>query len=123
MALIRCPECGKEISDKAVSCPNCGCPMRQEPVEYLREEYEEDEEEEKESGVSIATLVCYILSVIFNILSVKLLGGLLALVTLILLTISYCKKGKCTCANIVFWINVVCIVLLVIGVVISALLN
>lgn len=26
MALIKCPECGKEISDKAVSCPNCGCP-------------------------------------------------------------------------------------------------
>lgn len=24
MALINCPECGKEISDKAKSCPNCG---------------------------------------------------------------------------------------------------
>lgn len=24
MALISCPECGKEISDKAASCPNCG---------------------------------------------------------------------------------------------------
>lgn len=24
MALINCPECGKEISDKAASCPNCG---------------------------------------------------------------------------------------------------
>lgn len=27
MAMIKCPECGKEISDKASSCPNCGCPM------------------------------------------------------------------------------------------------
>lgn len=27
MALIKCPECGKEISDKANSCPNCGCPI------------------------------------------------------------------------------------------------
>lgn len=26
MALIKCPECGKEISDKAQCCPNCGCP-------------------------------------------------------------------------------------------------
>lgn len=25
MAMIGCPECGKQISDKAVSCPNCGC--------------------------------------------------------------------------------------------------
>lgn len=31
MALIKCPECGKEISDKAVSCPNCGTPMAQVP--------------------------------------------------------------------------------------------
>lgn len=27
MALIKCPECGKEISDKAESCPNCGYPI------------------------------------------------------------------------------------------------
>ena len=26
MALIKCTECGKEFSDKAESCPNCGCP-------------------------------------------------------------------------------------------------
>ena len=25
--LIKCPECGKEISDQASSCPNCGCPI------------------------------------------------------------------------------------------------
>lgn len=27
--LIKCSECGKEISDKAVSCPNCGCPLQE----------------------------------------------------------------------------------------------
>ena len=27
MALIKCTECGKEISDRATSCPNCGCPI------------------------------------------------------------------------------------------------
>lgn len=26
MAIINCPECGNSISDKARSCPNCGCP-------------------------------------------------------------------------------------------------
>lgn len=26
MALIKCTECGKEYSDKAKNCPNCGCP-------------------------------------------------------------------------------------------------
>lgn len=28
MALIKCPECGSEISDKAVRCPNCGIPAK-----------------------------------------------------------------------------------------------
>ncbi len=27
MALIKCPECGKEISDKAKTCIGCGCPL------------------------------------------------------------------------------------------------
>lgn len=27
MAMIKCPECGKEISNKALTCPNCGCPI------------------------------------------------------------------------------------------------
>ena len=27
MALIICPECRKEISDRASACPNCGCPI------------------------------------------------------------------------------------------------
>ncbi len=29
MALIKCPECNKEISDKAVFCPNCGFPIQE----------------------------------------------------------------------------------------------
>lgn len=27
MPLIRCPECGKEVSDKARGCPHCGYPL------------------------------------------------------------------------------------------------
>jgi hypothetical protein len=27
MALINCKECGKEVSDKATACPNCGAPI------------------------------------------------------------------------------------------------
>ena len=27
MALIKCPECQREISDQAVSCPHCGFPL------------------------------------------------------------------------------------------------
>ena len=27
MALIKCPECSTQVSEKAASCPSCGCPI------------------------------------------------------------------------------------------------
>jgi ssDNA-binding Zn-finger/Zn-ribbon topoisomerase 1 len=32
MALINCPECKKEISDKVKSCPQCGYPLVSESI-------------------------------------------------------------------------------------------
>lgn len=32
MALIKCKECGKEISDKASKCPNCGCKIHNNKI-------------------------------------------------------------------------------------------
>lgn len=28
MSLIKCSECGREISDKAITCPQCGNPLQ-----------------------------------------------------------------------------------------------
>jgi|GEM_PF-3849270 hypothetical protein len=36
MALIRCPECGQEVSDKADACIHCGCPLHP-PVSKRKE--------------------------------------------------------------------------------------
>ena len=30
MALIKCPECGNDVSDKAPACPQCGVPIFRE---------------------------------------------------------------------------------------------
>lgn len=35
MALIKCKECGHEVSDRASECPNCGCPI--EKINYCVE--------------------------------------------------------------------------------------
>lgn len=32
--LIRCPDCGKEISRKATNCPNCGRPWKKPAKQY-----------------------------------------------------------------------------------------
>lgn len=44
MALIKCPECGKEISDKAPACIHCGCPMNQEPEQNTESSNTQDQE-------------------------------------------------------------------------------
>lgn len=53
MALIKCTECGKEISDKAKACPNCGCPVEAEKPAVQEQsevkEHKHDEDMEKES--------------------------------------------------------------------------
>lgn len=58
MALINCPECGKEISDKANSCPNCG---------YKKER---EVKIDKKRIITFAIpifILCVILCVVFNI--------------------------------------------------------
>jgi hypothetical protein len=32
MALIKCPECGAEVSSAAAACPKCGHPLRASPT-------------------------------------------------------------------------------------------
>ena len=30
MGLIKCPECSHQVSDKAIACPFCGCPIKEQ---------------------------------------------------------------------------------------------
>jgi hypothetical protein len=50
LALIKCSECGREISDKASSCPHCGCPVAgiEELVDKSVSEKEASEEKRDE---------------------------------------------------------------------------
>ena len=48
MALIKCPECQKEVSDSAVSCPSCGCEVAAQPQEERKPiKFEEIDETER----------------------------------------------------------------------------
>ncbi len=50
MALIDCPECGREVSNAADSCPHCGYPVKKyiEDMQKKRLEYERQQKKEKE---------------------------------------------------------------------------
>lgn len=52
MALIKCPECGKEISDKARICVNCGYPISEYVEELKREEEQKKVEQPREQQKS-----------------------------------------------------------------------
>lgn len=45
MALIKCEECGKEISDKATACPHCGVPKSTIKLSHEERERNEDQRE------------------------------------------------------------------------------
>ncbi len=38
MALIKCPECNKDVSDKASACPHCGFPINKSSIENIKHE-------------------------------------------------------------------------------------
>lgn len=42
MALIKCPECGKQVSDKAETCPNCGIDVQKVFMQYPQYRYQPD---------------------------------------------------------------------------------
>ncbi len=85
MALIKCPECGREISDKAVNCPNCGAPVQSK----------QNSKEGKVSGISITALVFSVLGCTF-------------IIGLILAIIDLCQKDgrKKVCSIIAICISV-----------------
>ena len=88
MALIKCPDCGKEFSDQATHCPNCGKPnsyVQQAnpngvtPNNGYNSYASTPPSVKKESGLGIAALVFSILGCTFIV------GAILAIIDL-------CKK-------------------------------
>ena len=68
MALIKCPECGKDVSSEAESCPYCGYPIKtavlKETTTKSASDSERNEKEGKGSGclgTFIAVLICVLL--------------------------------------------------------------
>lgn len=66
MALIKCPECGKDVSDRANSCPHCGYPFTTIHKEVKKRE---------EKPISDKTII--IPNFILGILGILMLVGIL----------------------------------------------
>jgi len=69
MALINCPDCNKEVSEHAPTCPNCGRPLKEVP----KSEKEIIVEKNKE-GCFLQTLNCGCLIVVTIIVFIVVIG-------------------------------------------------
>lgn len=76
MAIIKCPECQNEVSDKASSCPKCGYPIAKETINIKTPLTSHIDQNDKERTIYIAekeSKGIVIMSVIFLILFIILL--------------------------------------------------
>ena len=70
MAMIKCPECGHEVSDKAPTCPNCGCPIKKETHNHNSMEYKVTKQVHSELKVRhMVGIVCGFLLIPVGILA------------------------------------------------------
>lgn len=77
MSLIKCEECGKEVSDKARSCPNCGYTLNENIKNIDAQNVNSDITNDKGEnfGLSLAGIICSflglsIIGLIFGIISI-----------------------------------------------------
>lgn len=93
MAMIRCPECGKEVSNLAETCPNCGYPVAKEIIsDDSADEYDVDKGSMLEDWKD--DIVYGILSILINIVATLIALRIYAGVGLIFPLILYIISAK-----------------------------
>lgn len=70
MALIKCPECEHEVSDTAITCPNCGYTLKKEIAQQKRASFFE-QNKKTIIGVLLAVVVIGIIIAIIQNMPVK----------------------------------------------------
>lgn len=78
MALVICPECGKELSDKAESCPGCGYVLWNNGLSKTGKSKLSERETSPTMGAIY--IFCGILAVVFGIFTVVIIIGIFAII-------------------------------------------
>lgn len=77
MAMIKCPECGKDISDTATSCPNCGYVITKKTVDISPTPVPDLQ---KKPVAGIVCIVAGIIAVIVGIPLISIIIGIFAII-------------------------------------------
>jgi len=70
MALIKCNECGKEISDKAKACIHCGCPNKK-TIEMVIKNTNTNTNINKKQMITIICVIFFIIIPVIVSLTIK----------------------------------------------------
>ncbi len=75
MALLKCPECGNQVSDKAASCPQCGHPVSkmqksvsEAPIQQAKVKAEQATERKAKKGLKPITIIAGILILVLIVI-------------------------------------------------------
>ena len=82
MALIKCTECGTEVSDKADKCPKCACPISTANKEKVQVIEQTDKKLKMQMLISVSVLIIGVMTLILGKGSI---GGVLILIGIILI--------------------------------------
>lgn len=73
MALIKCPECGNDVSDKAECCPHCGINISNiKDLEELSKKKENEIKEKQQRQTTNRTIIIVVVVVIALIIGMNL---------------------------------------------------
>lgn len=67
MTLIKCTECGQEISDTAITCPKCGRPMQKSISDEIKEMEEIIKGSKSMGWVDIIVCVMFLITIVASL--------------------------------------------------------
>ena len=125
MALIKCSECGNEVSEQANSCPKCGAPIKTERHEVhtnmtMKEETQRMKEQDASfctlmNVLTVASLLCILLGVVFAGIFIIIAG-----IIMLLLGVAYRSKGYPKNGNACIIASLICVLYFILQVVFIA---
>lgn len=112
MALIKCPECGRDISDTAAVCPHCGYDMAQKKEDFVPVVKTLSKVKRKDTGKMIAELIGSVILLAVGVPLVSIgVGIVLIIIGVIGFFVALCtgkriQQGECPYCSTVLDIDV-----------------
>ena len=116
--MVKCPTCKASLQENVKICPYCrhDFEIEEESEDDVEGNWEEENEgEEKETIISIFSLVFFMLAILSSIIGNNMASIIYSIISFSFMVIAHLQKGKCVCATIVFWIQIMGFFVLIIG--------